>query len=76
MMKQLNGFEVITKKRRPSNPKKGWGFPWNSKKAHYFREGRSLCGKWGYFGALHDDESYPDIRCQACAKKLTAFTKR
>jgi hypothetical protein len=34
--------------------KRGWGWPTNSKKAHYFFDGRSLCGKWGFFGDVDD----------------------
>lgn len=40
----------------------GWAIPLLAKRAHYFREGRSLCGKWGFFSqylnplAMTDDE--------------------
>ncbi|TVM03001.1 MAG: hypothetical protein CV087_07590 [Candidatus Brocadia sp. WS118] len=52
----------------------GWTWLINSRKWHYFREGRSLCGKF----LLLDDsdlelgnDSSPD-NCAACRKKLLA----
>jgi len=48
----------------------GYGWPSNSQKGHWFRDGRSLCGKWMYLGILteaHGDA--PDI-CTACKKIL------
>ena len=53
--------------------KEGWGYLINSTKWHYFRNGRSLCGKWGILSdkalELGNDDS-PD-NCKACKKKLT-----
>ena len=50
----------------------GWGFPSQSRKWHYFRAGRSLCGKFGWFDRdpleLGNDNS-PD-NCMACKKRL------
>ncbi len=49
----------------------GWGFPANSRKAHYFRAGesRSVCGKWMYFGT----RELPDFRspddCAECIRR-------
>lgn len=50
-------------------PERGWGFPSNSKKAHYFHGGRSLCSRWAYWGHLEqgDDES-PD-NCRECVRR-------
>jgi hypothetical protein len=51
--------------------KKGWGWPGLSKKAHYFVDGRALCGKWLFFGPIEDVTSTakgPDD-CAACHKK-------
>ena len=49
----------------------GWGFPQNSRKAHYFRESRSLCGKWLYFGRNLGEAAGPGPDdCKACWKKL------
>lgn len=53
----------------------GWGFPGNSRKAHYFVQGRSLCMKWLFLGQLEkvapEDvaKRVPDD-CAACHKAL------
>ena len=53
----------------------GWRWPALSRKAHYFIEGRSLCGKWLFFGdsqgkglAFKGDDD-----CAACFKKQQAL---
>jgi hypothetical protein len=56
--------------------KEGWGWPGNSKKAHYFINGHSLCQKWLFLGVLDQpqetsDKPGPDD-CAACHKKLLA----
>lgn len=57
-----------------SNEKKvseGWGFLVNSRKAHYFRDGRSLCRRWMCFSLSdleQDDKKSPDD-CKACRRK-------
>ena len=51
-------------------PRKGWGFPANSRKAHYFIDGRSLCGKWAFFGNLEDSNDDSPDNCTACKKAL------
>ena len=57
-----------------SKPKEGWTYLFNSTKWHYFRDGRSLCGKFALLlsGALEKgNDSSPD-NCAACKrKKLT-----
>ena len=50
--------------------KEGWGFPTNSKKAHYFRQSRSLCGKWMFFGVLEQGNDNSLDNCTACKKAL------
>ena len=53
----------------------GWGFLSNAKLAHYFRGGRSLCGRWLTFGApewisAQEKGKAPGIHdCKACWKK-------
>ena len=51
--------------------KEGWAYLSNSLKCHYFKDGRSLCGRWAYFGNEfeqgNDDSS---DNCKACRKKL------
>ncbi len=51
----------------------GWHWPANAKKAHYFEGGRSLCGRWLFFGFQEQsqergDESGHDD-CRPCWKK-------
>ena len=50
-------------------PNEGWGGPAAQTKFHYFRGARSLCGKWGYTGALYPDgkSTHPDD-CTQCSK--------
>ncbi len=56
------------------NPKEGWGQIMNARKAHYFRDGVSLCGKWmAYPGRLDDNDGHPD-NCAAC-RRLRAKEK-
>jgi hypothetical protein len=51
--------------------KKGWAWPSNSRKAHYFYDTRSLCGRMAFFGPVEggNDES-PD-NCAECKKRFT-----
>lgn len=50
----------------------GWTFLVNATKWHYFRNSRSLCGKWMYLGDDADLEQgklqSPD-NCEACRKR-------
>lgn len=59
-----------------SNESEGWGFPTSARKAHYFRDGRSLCGRYGWFVA-DNDRLEPDTKpsrddCAGCRAKLPA----
>ena len=59
------------------DPTRGWGWPMLSKKAHYFVDDRSLCGKWlfsGYDVGDHIGKPGPDD-CKACWKKLDRLTE-
>lgn len=51
----------------------GWTFLYNSRKWHYFRNSRSLCGRWMYLGPDKDlqlgNDTSPD-NCPTCCKKL------
>lgn len=55
-----------------NSAKEGWGFVNASPKAHYFVDGKSLCGKWLILGKTNleqgKDES-PD-NCTGCKKAL------
>lgn len=53
--------------------KEGWGFTGTSRKAHYFREGMSLCGKWGFRSPnapLEPDNGPSRDDCVACRRAL------
>ena len=54
---------------------KGWGFPEPSRKFHYFVDGRSLCGKWGWLSSagLEDTVNTGPDDCRVCARKLRAL---
>jgi hypothetical protein len=56
-----------------SEPTEGWGFPGTSRKAHYFRDTRSLCRRWGFYrGNLESEKPgkpSPDD-CTTCRKAL------
>jgi len=48
----------------------GWTYLYNSPKWHYFRDGRSLCGKWMTFSKeLERREIDSPDNCVACKKK-------
>ncbi len=51
--------------------KEGWGFPPNSRKAHYFVNSKSLCGKWLWLSNKLDPagETSPDD-CALCTRRL------
>jgi len=53
-------------------PKKreGWTWLWNARKDHYFRNGRSLCGRWMCLGGDFYDFPDPHTACATCMKKL------
>ena len=53
-----------------SGSKQGWGWPLNSRKAHYFVEHTALCGKWLFFGSLEDSEKASPDDCVVCRRKL------
>ena len=64
----FDGAAIGFATRGPS--KQGWGRPLNSKKAHYFYEGRSLCMRWMFFGAVELGMDDHTDNCMACRKKL------
>lgn len=65
-------IEPATPKEEPEQKKlgEGWGWPMLSRKCHYFRDGRALCGKWLYTGEYTPDtkNATPDD-CATCLKK-------
>ncbi|GAI42565.1 unnamed protein product, partial [marine sediment metagenome] len=48
----------------------------NSRKAHYFIDGRSLCGKWLFFGALYDSNDNSPDNCTSCKKAVKKLRER
>lgn len=54
----------------------GWAWPGASRKAHYFStSGRSLCGRWAYFGEKDENQKHGTAPqsgdCIACWRKVT-----
>lgn len=48
----------------------GWGWPGNSKKAHYFTpDRRALCGRWAFSGELSRDGYLHGDQCVACRNR-------
>jgi len=47
----------------------GWGYPINSRKAHYFVDTMSLCRQYGFYRAdlAQGDDNSPDT-CLKCMK--------
>jgi len=60
----------------PKKPPRGWGFPRLSKKAHYFVDGRSLCGKWLFTGDLEDSNDDSPDNCTACKKAVRKLREK
>lgn len=52
----------------------GWKYLFNHPKQHYFKEGRSLCGRWMTFGhgdCEPDNGKVQHDECVTCRRKLT-----
>lgn len=49
----------------------GWGFPMNSRKAHFFQKGslKSMCMKWLYAGPREDHSHESPDNCADCKKR-------
>jgi len=57
----------------PATAAEGWAAPVNTRRWHYFRDGRSLCGRWGYFGSLWDQSlQYVSKDCAECRRRRDA----
>lgn len=52
--------------------KEGWGWPNNAPKAHYFREGRSLCSRWMFAGPVDQGLDKSGDNCARCREHLFA----
>lgn len=61
-----------------SNLKQGWGWPFNSRRAHFFEEGEiiSICGKMMFAGERTDNNHDSQDNCAECKRKrLKAIEK-
>lgn len=47
----------------------GWAAPLRSPKWHYFRKGRSLCGKWGLFPRSFEADAASPDNCAECWRR-------
>jgi hypothetical protein len=51
----------------------GWAFPALAKKAHYFVNVESLCGRWWFTGQLDENQKTPEkpqkTDCVECHRK-------
>jgi len=54
-------------------PREGWGWIRDTRKWHYFVDGRSLCGKWMGLGLGELEQGNDDSpdNCVACKKALS-----
>jgi hypothetical protein len=63
---------MTVKRIKPEPPKlnAGWGWPLNSKKAHYYTEGEvtSICGAWMYSGPRENTAHDSPDNCAKCKK--------
>lgn len=55
----------------------GWGWPTASRKAHYFVNATSLCGRWGIFrGELYQGNDDSPDNCAECKRLLEERRKK
>lgn len=55
---------------------KGWGWPSLAKKAHYFIDGTSICGRWMYMGTINDTETSGPDDCAECKRRWTKMKEK
>lgn len=50
----------------------GWTWLWNSRKWHYFVDGKSLCKRWMVFGSPELEQGNDDSKdnCKKCRSEL------
>jgi hypothetical protein len=55
----------------------GWGFPLNSRKAHFFTAGEiiSVCGRMMYSGERQDDNHNSPDNCAECRRRQAKLEK-
>ncbi len=71
---KLTVNKMVTSKKdlQAAAPAEGWKWLINSTKYHYFRDNRSLCGRYGVFsmGDVTPDNGVNADDCKCCRKKL------
>ena len=69
-----NNAELIVETAPPprTKPEEGWTWLINATRWHYFRGGRSLCGRWGLFGSakLEPDNHDSTDNCAECRRRI------
>ena len=50
--------------------RRGWGWPSNSRKAHYFIGNDALCGRWLFFGPVEEGNNESKDNCKGCQRLL------
>jgi len=66
----------MSKAKDPEKVKEGWLWLENAKLRHYIKDGRSLCGKCGYWLSFYAIDVPNDSKnnCKSCAKKAPVPT--
>lgn len=60
-----------------NKPREGWGLPAGSEVKHFFRDTRSLCGRWGFFfGTVLSRDDQSSNRCSVCRRLLERRAQR
>ncbi len=61
----------------PSRKDVGWVFVQGAHRAHYFRDRKSLCGVWAYWGRCFIPERYELAgKCKACESAAVGLVKK
>jgi hypothetical protein len=53
--------------------KSGWSWPLTARKAHYFTNGKSLCGGWIPTGTISKERVAGPTCCPVCEQQLSAL---
>lgn len=66
----------MAKKKLTAGNSEGWAWPMLASRAHFFREGRSLCGNWLFTGELSEGQELGEKPrkddCKSCWRKRHA----
>jgi hypothetical protein len=61
----------VEETKKPVRLAEGWGWPANSRKAHYVRKQEAICGGWWFSGELFSGNEDSSDNCAKC-KRLRA----